>query len=191
MTAKELACSFLKDHSDLFDRGLQFMGIYFTPSSEEAEEKEIDLDPIPGNDVIHVMRPFIFDSRKIPPNYKDFRVINILASPSEPEFENIFDRNYLPKEFVIREDEVIYWEDAYAPIRYTAFVDRCKEQIRQMLGDRTMSRMDILDALAWGSFKDLCERFRKAKHDRMNGVRRTLEDDIHVSIGCGRGRDVV
>lgn len=189
MNARELKAAFKKDHADLFERGLLFCGIFFTPFSEQSEDAEIDLDPVPGNDVITVMRPFIFDSRKTPVTYKGFKVSNQLRSPSEPQHENIFGHDHVPMEFVIDDDEVIYVEDAEAPLRYTTFVDRCEDDIRKALGDPSMTRMDILDALAWGDFKRHCENYRRIKHDRKTGKGITSCGTIEVSITCARGRD--
>lgn len=190
MNARELKDAFLKDHAELFERGLIFCGIFFTPFNDHSEEAEIDMDPVPGNDVIDVMHAFIFDSRKIPETYKGFRVSNQRAMPSEPQQDDIFEPEYLPQEFVIGDDEVIYVEDAEAPLRYTTFVDRCEDDIRKALGDPAMSRMDILDALAWGNFQRHCDLYRRIKHERKVGKGYPPNDEIQVGVSCGRGRDL-
>ncbi len=188
MNARELKAAFLKDHAELFERGLIFCGIFFTPFSEHSEEAEIDLDPVPGNDVIDVMHTFIFDSRKIPETYKGFRVSNQRTTCDDQQ-ESIFRPNYLPEEFVIGDDEVIYVEDAEAPMRYTTFVDRCEDDLRKAFGDPSMTRMDLLDALAWGNFQRHCDLYRRIKHDRKTGKGYPPNNEMQVVISCLRGRD--
>jgi hypothetical protein len=89
--------------------------------------------------VIIVEHPFIFDYRKIPKRYFGIEI------KGGPLMKN------MPKEFQVRDSEKEY---VWAPERYEKFVDRCTDEIRKELGDMSMSREEMLNALCpGGDFK--------------------------------------
>ncbi len=98
-------------------------------------------DIAPGNYhgsvwVISYSHPFIFDQRKAPPS--DFLGVDIRGGTPI---------NEMPEEFQITDGKKEY---VWAYQRYEKFVDRCADQIRKELGDSSMSREEMLDALTPG-----------------------------------------
>ena len=59
----------------------------------------------------------------------------------------------MPEEFKI-EKETIKKDYLWAPNKFEKYVDRCSEDIKKQFGNPNMSRSEMLDALAFGSFED-------------------------------------
>ncbi|MBA3665764.1 MAG: hypothetical protein H0W61_16400, partial [Bacteroidetes bacterium] len=56
-------------------------------------------------------------------------------------------------EFAIKKDAVKK-EYVWAPLKFEKYVDRCSEDIRKQFGNPDMTRQEMLDALAFGSFEE-------------------------------------
>ena len=90
--------------------------------------------------VISVSHPFIFDRRSLP---KSFMGLDVRGGTNE---------NELPKEFQVYDQNSEY---IWAYQRFERYVDAHSDLIRRTLGDSTMSRADMLDALCFGNFEEL------------------------------------
>ena len=100
------------------------------------------LGNVHGSLELVVLRPFIFDKRLIP---NSFLGMSVKVSLSEP----------LPDDFEVFSGYV------WAPENYANFVDSKSETIREALGDRSMSREDMLHALIGMPFDDWIQKCRE------------------------------
>jgi hypothetical protein len=98
------------------------------------------IDPKRKKHVIMVSKPFMFDNRQLPKTYEGLDIKGKIEGD-------------LPKEFAIKKDAVKK-EYVWAPNRFEKYVDRCGEEIRKTFNNPTMSRQDMLDALAFGNFEE-------------------------------------
>lgn len=98
------------------------------------------IDPKRKKHVIMISKPFIFDNRQLPKTYEGLDI--------KGKIEGV-----LPKEFAITKDAV-QKEYVWAPSRFEKYVDRCSEEIRKQFNNPTMTRQDMLDALAFGNFEE-------------------------------------
>lgn len=95
------------------------------------------VDPKRKKHVIMISKPFVFDNRKLPKVYDGLEV----KSKIEGE---------LPQEFKVDVKKEYIW----APQRFEQYVDRCADEIRKKFKKPDMTRKEMLDALAFGSFDD-------------------------------------
>lgn len=95
------------------------------------------VDPKRKKHVIMISKPFVFDNRKLPKVYDGLEV----KSKIEGE---------LPVEFKVDVKKEYIW----APQRFEKYVDRCAEEIRKKFKKPDMTRNEMLDALAFGSFEE-------------------------------------
>ena len=98
------------------------------------------IDPKRKKHVIMISKPFLFDNRLLPKTYEGLDIKSKIEGG-------------LPEEFKI-EKEVIKKDYLWAPIKFEKFVDRCSEEIKKQFNNPNMSRAEMLDALAFGSFED-------------------------------------
>ena len=98
------------------------------------------IDPKRKKHVIMISKPFLFDNRLLPKTYEGLDIKSKIEGG-------------LPEEFKI-EKEVIKKDYLWAPIKFEKFVDRCSEEIKKQFNNPNMSRTEMLDALAFGSFED-------------------------------------
>jgi hypothetical protein len=98
------------------------------------------IDPKRKKHVIMVSKPFMFDNRQLPKTYEGLEI--------KAKIEGI-----LPKEFAIKKDAPKK-EYVWAPVNFEKYVDRCADDIRKQFGNPEMSRQEMLDALAFGSFEE-------------------------------------
>jgi hypothetical protein len=110
---------------------------------------EIDHGIYHGGDwVIGVSRPFIFDRRLLPNTYLGVGVRTTARPPLPQEFQG---QKY-PQGYV------------WSPPNYERFVDRCANEIRERLGNPTMTRTEMLNALVGRPFEEhlaACRRWVK------------------------------
>jgi hypothetical protein len=98
------------------------------------------IDPKRKKHVIMVSKPFMFDNRQLPKTYEGLEI--------KAKIEGL-----LPKEFEIKKD-VSKKEYLWAPLNFEKYVDRCGEDIKKQFGNPDMTRKEMLDALAFGSFEE-------------------------------------
>lgn len=98
------------------------------------------IDPKRKKHVIMISKPFLFDNRQLPKSYEGLEIKSKIEGG-------------LPEEFKI-EKEAIKKDYLWAPNKFEKFVDRCSEDIKKQFGNPNMSRAEMLDALAFGSFED-------------------------------------
>ena len=98
------------------------------------------IDPKRKKHVIMISKPFIFDNRLLPKKYEGLDIKSKIEGG-------------LPEEFKI-EKEAIKKDYLWAPNKFEKYVDRCSEDIKKQFGNPNMSRSEMLDALAFGSFED-------------------------------------
>lgn len=98
-----------------------------------------------GEWVIDVTHPFIFDRRSLPRQYLGVRVHAGSQPPLPPEFAN----QHYPDGY------------AWSPPNFERFVDRCADEIRQRLGNPTMSRAEMLHALIGTPFEEFVAHCRE------------------------------
>ncbi len=98
------------------------------------------IDPKRKKHVINISKPFLFDNRLLPKTYEGLDIKSKIEGG-------------LPEEFKI-EKEALVKEYLWAPIKFEKYVDRCSEDIKKQFGNPTMSRKEMLDALAFGNFED-------------------------------------
>ena len=94
-----------------------------------------EIDNVRKYKVIKVSKPFIFDNREIP--------IKLQKRIS----------GELPEEFKVEKERFIW-----APDRYEKFVDRCGDEIKDALGDESLTREEMLDAVRGGNFQAHIEK---------------------------------
>lgn len=100
------------------------------------------LGNVHGSLELVVIHPLIFDKRLIP---RSFLGLGIRSSLSEP----------IPEDFEMFSDYV------WAPENYANFVDNHAEDIRRALGNRKMTRDEMLNALIGMPFEEWVEQCRK------------------------------
>ncbi|MCA0429940.1 MAG: hypothetical protein LCH32_05505 [Bacteroidetes bacterium] len=98
------------------------------------------IDPKRKKHVIMVSKPFIFDNRQLPKTYEGLEI--------KAKIEGS-----LPKEFAINK-ETIKKDYVWAPNKFEKYVDRCADDIKKQFNNPSMTRQEMLDALAFGSFED-------------------------------------
>jgi len=94
-----------------------------------------EIDSVRKYKVIKVSKPFIFDNREIPEKFEGIKLQKRISGE-------------LPKEFKVEKERFIW-----APDRYEKFVDRCGDEIKDALGDDSLTREDMLDAVCGGNFQ--------------------------------------
>lgn len=98
------------------------------------------IDPKRKKHVIMISKPFLFDNRLLPKTYEGLDIKSKIEGG-------------LPEEFKI-EKEAIKKDYLWAPLKFEQFVDRCADDIKKQFNNPNMSRAEMLDALAFGSFED-------------------------------------
>ncbi len=98
------------------------------------------IDPKRKKHVINISKPFLFDNRLLPKTYEGLDIKSKIEGG-------------LPEEFKI-DKEAITKDYLWAPNKFEKYVDRCSEDIKKQFGNPNMSRTEMLDALAFGSFED-------------------------------------
>lgn len=98
------------------------------------------IDPKRKKHVIMISKPFLFDNRQLPKIYEGLEIKSKIEGSLPEEFK--VDKEALKKEYL------------WAPAKFEKYVDRCAEEIRKQFGNPNMSRQEMLDALAFGSFED-------------------------------------
>lgn len=121
--------NFKERYKHLEKKGLRILGIKL-------------VDPEKKTHVIEISRPLIFDSRAIPDRYEGLKIKRRI-------------HGQLPVEFQIDRDAPDWHKKEYvwAPERFEKYVDKNADKIRKKLGDPSMTREDMLDALCFGNFK--------------------------------------
>lgn len=98
------------------------------------------IDPKRKKHVIMISKPFLFDNRLLPKTYEGLDIKSKIEGG-------------LPEEFKI-EKEVVKKDYLWAPVKFEKYVDRCSDDIKKQFNNPNMSRNEMLDALAFGSFED-------------------------------------
>jgi hypothetical protein len=103
------------------------------------------VDPKKKKHIIKVSKPLVFDNRLLP---KKFEGLDIKA--------NIKMNEELPTEFKVDRSKPDWHKKQYiwAPERFEQFVNRCSDDIKKGLGEPSMSKKEMLDALCFGDFKE-------------------------------------
>jgi len=100
-------------------------------------------DPKRKKHVIDISRPLIFDNRLLPKTFEGLDVKNIIHGE-------------LPKEFSVDRTKPDWFKREYiwAPERFEKFVDRCSDDIKKQLGNKEMTREEMLSAICFGDFQE-------------------------------------
>ncbi len=98
------------------------------------------IDPKRKKHVINISKPFLFDNRLLPKTYEGLDIKSKIEGGLPEEFK--IDKEALTKDYL------------WAPSKFEKYVDRCSEDIKKQFGNPNMSRTEMLDALAFGSFED-------------------------------------
>lgn len=96
------------------------------------------IDPKRKKHVIMISKPFLFDNRQLPKSYEGLEIKSKIEGG-------------LPEEFKVDPTKKEY---VWSPKRFENFVDKHQDEIRKKLGNPGMSREEMLDALAFGSFEE-------------------------------------
>jgi hypothetical protein len=99
-----------------------------------------------GSWVVDVTHPFIFDRRSLPREHLGVWLRTRVQLPLPPE---VADQHY-PDGY------------AWSPPNFERFVDRCANEIRQRLGNPTMSRAEMLHALIGTPFEEFVAHCRES-----------------------------
>lgn len=101
------------------------------------------IDPKRKKHVIDISRPLVFDMRLLPKSFEGLDVKGII-------------HGNLPQEFEVDRTKPDWQKLQYiwAPERFENFVDRCSDDIKKQLGNKEMSRADILSALCFGDYEE-------------------------------------
>ena len=89
-----------------------------------------------------VIHPFIFDKRLIPNSFLGLAVRSSLSEPLPDDFD-------------------VFSGYIWAPENYVNFVDNHVEEVRSALGNREMTREEMLNALIGIPFEEWIEQCRK------------------------------
>jgi hypothetical protein len=119
--------NFEKKYKPLFKKGLRVEGLSL-------------IDPKRKKHVIVVTRPFVFDSRLLPKVFEGLEVKAKIQGDLPPEFKISPDKK--DKEYI------------WSPDRFEKFVNRCEDDLKKNLGNESMTKKEILDALAFGNFEE-------------------------------------
>jgi len=119
--------NFEKKYKPLFKKGLRVEGLSL-------------IDPKRKKHVIVVTRPFVFDSRLLPKVFEGLEVKAKIQGDLPPEFKINPDKK--DKEYI------------WSPDRFEKFVNRCEDDLKKNLGNESMTKKEILDALAFGNFEE-------------------------------------
>lgn len=123
----EILKSFETKYGSLKKKGLRIEGLSM-------------IDPKRKKHVIMISKPFLFDNRQLPKTYEGLDIKSKIEGN-------------LPEEFKV-EKSAVKKDYLWAPSKFEKFVDRCAEDIKKQFGNPNMSRSEMLDALAFGSFED-------------------------------------
>jgi len=106
-------------------------------------EGMVVVDHARRKNAISVSKPFIFDNRNIPTSFDGIQVKKRIVGE-------------MPKEFQIDRTQPDWHKKEYiwAPERFELFVDRSFDEIKEKLGDASLTREQALDAICFGSFED-------------------------------------
>jgi len=119
--------NFEKKYKPLFKKGLRVEGLSL-------------IDPKRKKHVIVVTRPFVFDSRLLPKVFEGLEIKAKIQGDLPPEFKISPDKK--GKEYI------------WSPDRFEKFVNRCENDLKKNLGNESMTKKEILDALAFGNFEE-------------------------------------
>ncbi len=95
------------------------------------------IDPVRKKQAIMLTRPFIFDTRLLPKRYDG---IDIKARI----------QGKLPEEFKLKDAN----DYIFAPEKFEKYVDNNLQKLREAFEKPEMTKLEILDALAFGSFEE-------------------------------------
>lgn len=112
-------------------------------------EGMVVVDHARRQNAISVSKPFIFDSRALPKKFEGIQVKKRIVGDMPREFQ--IDRSvpdWHKKDYI------------WAPERFENFVDRCFDEIKKELGEESLSREDMLDALCFGDYDEHCRKVR-------------------------------
>lgn len=110
-----------------------------------------------GSLMIVVLRPFIFDKQKAPKNFLGLYVRYTLSEPVPVGFE-------------------IYKDYVWAPENFLAYVDFHAAEISDGLGNQSMTKEDMLDALVGMRFDDWIKQCQDWGYTNMSPGERTLPE---------------
>ena len=110
-----------------------------------------------GSLMIVVMRPFIFDKQKAPENFLGLSIRYTLSEP-------------VPEGFKIYKDYV------WAPENFLAYVDSYAAEIRDGLGNQSLNKEEMLDALVGMRFDDWIKQCQDWGNTNMSPGERTLPE---------------
>ncbi len=101
------------------------------------------IDPKRKKHVIDINRPFIFDNRILPKSFEGLDLKTVIQGE-------------LPAEFIVDRSQPDWTKREYiwAPERFEKYVDRCSDEIKKQLGNKEMTRDEMLSALCFGDFKE-------------------------------------
>ena len=98
------------------------------------------IDPKRKKHVIMISKPFLFDNRQLPKTYEGLDIKSKIEGGLPEEFTP--SKNATEKEYL------------WAPLKFEKYVDRCGEEIKKQFNNPNMSRIEMLDAIAFGNFEE-------------------------------------
>lgn len=149
---------FEKDFSHLKRFGLWITGTGYrlSPGLEEDPPVINDWDEVDPEIVFIIVRhPFIFDSRQLPEKYKGVEIRK--GHYSNDGMVPIAHPMYFPLGFDYYGDMHKLWD----PQRYFTFVDRCENDIREILENPSLTKKEMLDLLTEGDFQKHIEQCKE------------------------------
>ncbi len=166
LLVKEIIDSFTTEQAEQIKMGAYVTGVFGPPENiSNSGESELNIslslckkiyeyvNPITHS--ISFWVPFIIDHRKIPKFYKGMKVDVITISPS------------CPREFDFGDREDVSLEEANDPQHYIDFVNWCEEEIREKFNSPTMTKKEMLDAIAFGDFEKYKMNYENKKLNRL------------------------
>ena len=101
------------------------------------------IDPKRKKHVIDINRPFLFDNRILPKSFEGLDLKTVIQGE-------------LPAEFIVDRSKPDWTKREYiwAPERFEKYVDRCSDEIKKQLGNKEMTRDEMLSALCFGDFQE-------------------------------------
>lgn len=145
MTAADLQKAFETEFAELIKKGLTFDIMTFPESGRSGVLKPMHGDNIPNvdRDKILVWYPFIFDSRKLPETFKDFKI------------EALRSHDTFPEEFRLDEEGLMTSQECWSEKRIIAYAQEHALEICEELNDYSLTFEEICDIVAGGSLEEL------------------------------------
>jgi hypothetical protein len=183
MTVEDLLSEFEFFHPHLMRMGLRTMGLglsEYIAQIEVGSDYDAFIEPLfsmkdgaPMRGAIRVFVPIVFDYTQLPSTWKYFdwghyniaHAVDFGSALDDFEPDQIDPAGRIPVEFEDAGD--LPWHEGFSAERYIALVDRCGDEIKEFFGRPDMSRSELLDALAFGDFR---QHVKQCKEDKERGI---------------------